>query len=123
MSQRRPLPLISSEEDPFILAILGAPEDEAPRLIYADWLEERGDLRGAYLRLDCQLAALTEDDPRFDELVIRFRELHFQIDRAWRRAVSRSRIEKCDQFAFRCPKRWDALQPTEDSRVRYCTAC
>jgi len=29
-------------EDVFIRAILAAPQDAAPRLIYADWLEEQG---------------------------------------------------------------------------------
>jgi uncharacterized protein (TIGR02996 family) len=123
MSQRKSLPLVSQQEDPFILAILDAPEDEAPRLIYADWLEERGDARGEYLRLDCQLAALPQDDPCFDGLVVRFRELHFQVDPRWRTAVSRSRIEKCPQFEFRCPRRWDNLQLTGNARVRFCTAC
>jgi uncharacterized protein (TIGR02996 family) len=123
MSQRKPLPLVSDEEDPFICAILAAPEDEAPRLIYADWLEERGDLRGEYLRLDCQLASLPQDDPSFDWLVRRFRELHFQIDPKWRTAVSRSAIEKCSLFAFRCPKRWDKLSLTGGAGVRWCTAC
>ena len=35
-----------NDETPFIEAILASPEDKAPRLIYADWLEERGDPRG-----------------------------------------------------------------------------
>jgi uncharacterized protein (TIGR02996 family) len=47
-----------SEDEPFLRAILAAPEDMATRLIYADWLEERGDARAEYLRLGAQLAAL-----------------------------------------------------------------
>jgi len=39
--------------------------------VYADWLEERGDVRGEYLRLEHQLAQLRE-----------------QIDPAWLTAVS-----------------------------------
>jgi uncharacterized protein (TIGR02996 family) len=124
MSQRRSLPLVSSEEDPFILAILAAPEDEAPRLIYADWLEERGDPRGEYLRLDCRLAGLPQDDQRFDGMVTSLRELSAWIDQQWLRAVARSNIEKCGfRFRFRCPKQWDRLQLTEESSVRFCSAC
>ena len=39
--------------DAFLQAVLAEPEDDAPRLIYADWLEERGDPRGAFIRLQC----------------------------------------------------------------------
>jgi uncharacterized protein (TIGR02996 family) len=49
---------IMGEDEPFLRAILAAPEDAATRLIYADWLEERGDPRAEYLRLGAQLAAL-----------------------------------------------------------------
>lgn len=38
-------------EDIFLRAIRQAPDDPAPRLIYADWLEEQGDARSALLRL------------------------------------------------------------------------
>src|SRR5438552_12725682 len=41
-----------AEEAGFWIAIAEAPEDEVPRLIFADWLEERNDPRGPLLR-DC----------------------------------------------------------------------
>lgn len=31
-------------------------------------------------------------------------------------------IENCP-MAFKCPKKWDALTPTEDLKVRQCDAC
>lgn len=34
-------------------AILAAPDDLAPRLVYADWLSERGDPRGEHIVLQC----------------------------------------------------------------------
>jgi uncharacterized protein (TIGR02996 family) len=40
----------------FLDAIQADPTNEAIRLIYADWLEERGDQRGEYLRLEGRLA-------------------------------------------------------------------
>jgi uncharacterized protein (TIGR02996 family) len=124
MSRKLSLPIISDKEDPFIKAILAAPEDEAPRLIYSDWLDEHDDIRAEYLRIDCALAKLSQDDPRFDELVVRFRELHFQVDRAWRTAVARTKIENCvPRFDFRCPKNWDKLELTGQEHVRYCSAC
>jgi uncharacterized protein (TIGR02996 family) len=113
----------ATSDEAFIRAIAADPENDAPRLIYADWLEERGDARGEYLRLECYLATLAQDDPQFDQVVVRFRELHGQIDSEWRAAVARSKVERCRLFEFRCPKRWDKLRRTADSTVRCCTAC
>jgi uncharacterized protein (TIGR02996 family) len=39
-----------SDEEAFLAAIAAAPDDQAPRLVFADWLEERGDPRGVWLR-------------------------------------------------------------------------
>src|SRR5271168_4564759 len=40
-----------NEDRAFVLAILEKPDDDARKLVYADWLEERGDPRAEYLRL------------------------------------------------------------------------
>src|SRR5262249_8893949 len=53
-----------TQDDAFLQAILEAPDDDTPRLIYADWLEERGDPRGEFIRLQCQLVQLDDDDPK-----------------------------------------------------------
>jgi len=44
------------DDEGFLLAIAAAPADNAPRLIYADWLDECGDVRGNYLRIIMLLA-------------------------------------------------------------------
>jgi uncharacterized protein (TIGR02996 family) len=36
-----------TDDEAFIRAIVDAPGDEAPRLVYADWLDERGVGRSA----------------------------------------------------------------------------
>lgn len=46
----------SPDERPFVQAILEEPDDEGARLIFADWLEERGDPLGEFLRNQCALA-------------------------------------------------------------------
>jgi uncharacterized protein (TIGR02996 family) len=51
-------------DDAFLQAILEQPEDDGPRLMYADWLEERGDPRGEFIRAQCELARSPDDDPR-----------------------------------------------------------
>jgi uncharacterized protein (TIGR02996 family) len=48
----------------FLGAIVADSEDDAPRLVYADWLEERGDPRGVFIRLQCALERAGGDDPR-----------------------------------------------------------
>jgi carbon storage regulator CsrA len=53
-----PPPARSPEELAFLQAVLNEPDDEAIRLIFADWLEERGDPRGEFIRIQCQLANL-----------------------------------------------------------------
>lgn len=41
----------------FMAAILANPDDDAPRLIYADWLEEQGDSdRSEFIKVQCELA-------------------------------------------------------------------
>jgi uncharacterized protein (TIGR02996 family) len=49
------------DEDGFLTAIRADLEDEAVRLVYADWLEERGDPRGDFLRLHLALKSLSPD--------------------------------------------------------------
>ena len=46
-----------SLETAFLAAILERPEDDFPRLVYADWLDENGDpARAEFIRLQLQLA-------------------------------------------------------------------
>jgi len=58
-----------------IANIIENPFDDAPRLIYADWLEERGEPRGEFIRVQCELADLPEDSPRHVQLKERETEL------------------------------------------------
>lgn len=44
-------PELSPEEDAMLAAIDAAPDDDGPRSIYADWLQERGDPRGEFIAL------------------------------------------------------------------------
>lgn len=51
-----------THEEAFLKAILDDPDDDAPRLLMADWLEERGDLRGEFIRVQCRLHHLLHDE-------------------------------------------------------------
>jgi uncharacterized protein (TIGR02996 family) len=58
-----------SSGDAFLHAILAAPDDDAPRFIYADWLDEHGEPgRAELIRVQCELARLDASDPRRWEL-------------------------------------------------------
>ncbi len=53
----------------FLADIRARPEDDAPRLIFADWLDEHGEPeRAEFIRVQCELARLGEDDPRCSSL-------------------------------------------------------
>ncbi len=63
------------EDVSFVLHIRANPDDETARLIYADYLEERGDPRGELIRVQCELARLGVEDPLLPELTAREEEL------------------------------------------------
>jgi len=51
--------------DAFLGDILECPEDDAPRLIYADWLEDEGEPeRAEFIRLQCELASRARETDR-----------------------------------------------------------
>src|SRR5437868_14865571 len=63
-------------EEAFIQAIIADPDDDAPRLIYADWLDEQGESeRAEFIRVQIALARMDEDDERRPELEVRERNL------------------------------------------------
>ena len=45
----------SSEHLEFIQAIQAEPDDDTPRWVYADWLEDQGDPLGEFIRVQCTL--------------------------------------------------------------------
>ncbi len=61
------VPVVSSNATSadLLAAVLAAPDADAPRLVYADWLCERGDPRGDFISLQCGLA---QGSPRATEL-------------------------------------------------------
>jgi uncharacterized protein (TIGR02996 family) len=85
---RRP---VKEAPRPEVLALLRAckedPEDDAPRLVLADWLEEHGGpadaARAEFIRMQCELARLDEEDPRRGELQGREWELNGQHAATW----------------------------------------
>jgi uncharacterized protein (TIGR02996 family) len=67
----------------FVEAICRESEDDALRLIYADWLDEQGDPRGEFIRVQFALRDLPEDDPRRPQLAERERDLLLAYQEQW----------------------------------------
>ena len=72
-----------NDEDNFLRAIQADPDDAMLRLVYADWLEEQGDVRGEYLRLTHQLTQFPS----------RLQQLKSQIDPNWLTVLESGRIK------------------------------
>ena len=76
-----------NERDVFLKAIVNRPDDLAPRLAFADWLEEQGDeesrARAEFIRLDHALDQMSETDPRRDATYERALELTEQHGPDW----------------------------------------
>ena len=111
-----------TDDAAFLAAIRADPTDDLARLVYADWLDERGDPRGAYLRAECEPAEHLSTTKRLE----RQRKLAEAHDPAWLAQVARVPIENCaelPEFDFRCPQRWEELTPTDAPEVRICEQC
>jgi uncharacterized protein (TIGR02996 family) len=48
----------SDRESKLIATVIADPDNDAPRLRYADWLDRLGDPRGGFIRIQCELATL-----------------------------------------------------------------
>lgn len=102
-----------------------AKRDEASRVVYADWLEDRGELeRAEFLRIQQEIVLCSPDEPRVEQLTSRLRALAASIDIPWRTRVARPPVERCPvAFELQCPKEWGKLEPTDRDGVRYCGSC
>jgi uncharacterized protein (TIGR02996 family) len=69
-------------------AILENPDDDLPRLVLADWLEENGDeVRARFIRLQCRRAQLGDEHPGAETLVKQDWELRCAHARSWQREL------------------------------------
>ena len=71
--------MTQSEELTLIRGVVASPEDDAPRLFYADWLEKQGrNPRARLIRVQCQLANLQAEE----------KELIKQFGQEWGKGLS-----------------------------------
>jgi uncharacterized protein (TIGR02996 family) len=72
-----------SRLESFLQAIREEPDDDRPRLEFADWLTEQGDPRGQFIRVQCELARVDDQSLRWKELRRLQRELLGRHGDAW----------------------------------------
>lgn len=80
-----------SEEKALLAAIWANPLDDAPRLVYADWLDEHGApaqvARAEFIRVQCELELLSPADSRFAGLEAREQALIKERKKEWLKSV------------------------------------
>jgi uncharacterized protein (TIGR02996 family) len=83
-----------SDEKALLAAIDAHPLDDAPRLVYADWLDERGGAanvaRAEFIRVQCELDLLPSADPRYPALNKRQEELLKTRRKEWTQPLKKS---------------------------------
>src|SRR3954452_928314 len=73
----------------FLAAIAAAPDDDLPRLIFADWLDEHGDPdRAEFIRTQIEAARLGRDDPQRAPLEQRAKALLDRHRKTWLNEVT-----------------------------------
>lgn len=82
-----------TQADAFLQDILARPDDDAPRLIFADWLEEQGDTasvaRAEFIRVQCALAGGDLPEQRRSELNQRQHAIFEQYRHEWEHPIRR----------------------------------
>jgi uncharacterized protein (TIGR02996 family) len=87
-----------TDRDALLRAICENPEDDAPRLVFADWLDEHGDPRQAeFIRVQIELARGNLTQERSQALGVRQQELWRQL-RKWRYVLGDWRRLYIDSF-------------------------
>jgi uncharacterized protein (TIGR02996 family) len=103
-------------DGPFLVKLRAHPSDDELRLVYADWLVDRGDpaslAKAAFLRAQVAGAPMQDTPP---------------VEPDWLGRVDRTTIENCrlpwPQRRY-CPQQWQELIPRGRSgRIRFCAEC
>jgi uncharacterized protein (TIGR02996 family) len=121
----------------FLDKLLADPKDDTTRLVYADWLEEKGDsesnAKAQFLRLTAELVGPSSRKNR-KKRRNRLQQLAATLDTYWLAVVSRLAVENCDgrqdeaeigrfRFRLRCHRKWEDLSSTDTRAVRFCGDC
>jgi uncharacterized protein (TIGR02996 family) len=77
-----------TDADAFLANIIADPDADAPRLVYADWLDDRGEGdRAEFIRVQCALAKVDENNRDIHPLASRERDLLEKHQQEWLRPL------------------------------------
>jgi uncharacterized protein (TIGR02996 family) len=93
---------MAQDERDFLAAIQATPADDILRLVYADWLDERGDCRGEFLRLQIQLKSLDPDHLQRAGAENRLSILRRNIDPSWLEVTEPGRAQQDEDAGRWC---------------------
>lgn len=85
----------SAGDEHFMRAIVDAPGDDAPRLVYADWLDECDDPRGAYLRATVKLGRGLQEIEIKEKAERQLRHVSRALDPVWVSRVTTPPLGVC----------------------------
>jgi uncharacterized protein (TIGR02996 family) len=102
------------DENDFLRAILVDPGDQVPLLVYADWLEARGDPRGEYIHV--RAAAAT--NPTSRRLRSRLKQLRVAIAPGWLPLLDGAGRQQKERNLLLVPKPWRRVQSLTELRQR-----
>jgi uncharacterized protein (TIGR02996 family) len=107
-----------NEADGFLADICARPDDDTPRLVYADWLEDNGQPeRAELIRVQCELAREPEEPARYRELLTRQHELLSTHASTWLGPLAewrrRSTRPFFDRWKFRRGMLWGACRTAQ----------
>jgi uncharacterized protein (TIGR02996 family) len=109
--------IFPAEEWAFLRAMLDVPEDRTTWLVYADWLDDRGDPRAEFLRLSVERDALTEGNPARAGIEARLAQLRAELDPQWMMVFDPAPVGNCSGCY------WDDMRPTDLPDLRICHRC
>ncbi|HEY1189903.1 MAG TPA: TIGR02996 domain-containing protein, partial [Gemmata sp.] len=95
--------MTAQDEHAFLTAVLAAPDDDTPRLVFADWLDERaqGDdtARAALIRAQCRMEHLGPGTKECRELAARAKGVLKEHEPQWTKVLRESGLVR--RWTFR----------------------
>jgi uncharacterized protein (TIGR02996 family) len=130
--------MATTQESALLRAVYADPHDDAPRLVYADWLDETGQReRAEFIRVQIALTNVADDDPRRPALEKRERQLLKAHGKGWKASdhpwlrgagfergflMPKPRVMTGKQFAALDPEQFGAA-PLWDVRLTKVAKC
>jgi uncharacterized protein (TIGR02996 family) len=101
------------QEDGFLRSIIAAPKDDNVRLVYADWLQEKNDPRGEFIR--CQVQAAAKQTPAEEKRKLNARAKVLLAQHQWLPPYFQGKGAKIERgFVVRFARNEEAEVPSTD---------